>query len=107
MVDERTVPLTYAIRGPVVLKYCSQLALILAVLTLAPLLLALADTDWLLVTRYLSLCLGLLLMGGLFARLPSPAYIQGIEALAVTTLAFLMTSFLMAWPIMGSDVLFL
>lgn len=109
MVDERTASLTYAIRGPVVLKYCSQFALILAVLTLAPLLLALIETDGysLLVTRYTVLCVGLFLMGGLFARLPAPAYIQGNEALAVTTLAFLMTSFLMAWPLMGSDVSFL
>ena len=107
MVDERTIPLTYAVRGSVVLKYSAQLAFILAILTIAPLLLALADADWLLVTRYLEICTVLFLLAGLFARLPAPVNIQSNEALTITSLAFLFASLFMAWPIMGSGISFI
>lgn len=107
MADERITLLIYAIRGHVVLKYCGQLALILAALTLVPLLFALIEKEWLLLTRYVLLCSSLFLIGGLFSRLPAPDYIQVNEALTVTTLAFLFSALLMAWPIMGSDILFI
>ena len=107
MADERTIPLTYAIRGSVVLKYGAQLALIIAILTAVPLLLALAESDWILVTRYTEVCAVLVLLGGLFARLPAPASIQGNEALTITSLTFILASLFMAWPFMGSDISFI
>jgi trk system potassium uptake protein TrkH len=106
MADERGTVLTYAIRGPVVLKYLGQLALILALLTLVPLVVALVAGDDAMRWRYGPLCTVLLLLGGLFARLPAPLRIQGNEALTVTALAFLGASLLMSWPIMGTGVPF-
>ncbi|MBI1424221.1 MAG: TrkH family potassium uptake protein [Gammaproteobacteria bacterium] len=96
--------LIYAVRGRVVLKYCGQLALVLAVLTLAPLVVALVETNWVLVTRYLILCFGLVLAGGLFARLPAPDVIRTNEALTITVLAFLIPSVLMAWPMTAANI---
>ena len=96
--------LMYAVRGRVVLKYCGQLALVLALLTLAPLLVALVETNWMLVTRYLILCSVLVITGGLFARLPAPDVIRTNEALTITVLAFLIPSLLMAWPMTATNI---
>ncbi|WP_455207304.1 TrkH family potassium uptake protein [Kaarinaea lacus] len=107
MAEERTSVLTYAIRARVVLKYIGQLELMLAVLTLAPLCFALAERDWVLVSRYAVLCGGLFLLGGLLARMPTPARIQHNEALAITALAFMLSPLLMSWPMMGAGITFL
>lgn len=105
--DERIGVLTYAIRGRVVLKYCGQLALMLAVLTLVPLLVALLDTEWLPALRYAVLSGGLLIVGGVMARLPTPSQIQGNEALTITAMAFLFTPLFMSWPLMTADMTFM
>ncbi len=44
--EERFSVLLYSVRGRVVLKYCGQLALMLAVLTLVPLGFALLEAEW-------------------------------------------------------------
>ncbi len=46
----------YAVRGPVVLKYSGQLALMLAALTAAPLGFALVEAQWLPARRYAIIC---------------------------------------------------
>ena len=105
--QERINVLSYSVRGRVVLKYGGQLMLMLAILTLVPLGVALLVTDWVLVFRYAVLCSGLLLAGGLLARLPAPTHIQGNEALTVTALAFLCSPLLMSWPMMAADISFI
>jgi len=107
MAEESNKVLMHAVRGRVVVKYSGQLALLLAVLTLVPLAVAIFEGDVVLMLRYLLLCGGLFLFGGYFARLPAPEIIQGNEALTVTALAFLVPSFLMAWPIMTAHVNYL
>lgn len=106
MAVERINSLIYAVRGRVVAKYCGQLALMLAVLTLVPLAFAVTEAAWLLVQRYLVLCTGLLLLGGWLARLPAPPRIQVNEALTITALAFISSPLLMSWPMMGTNVPF-
>ncbi len=104
MIGERINVLLYAVRPRVVLKYCGQLALMLAILTLVPLGFALLEANFLLAGRFAVLCSGLFLSGGLLARLPAPARIQRNEALTVTATIFLLASLLMSWPMMGLDV---
>lgn len=107
MHEETINVLMYAVRPRVVLKYCGQLSLMLALLTLAPLLFSLAETDWQLVTCYTIICSGLLLIGGLLARLPAPVRIQSNEALTVTAIMFLLAPLLMSWPLMIADVAYI
>jgi trk system potassium uptake protein TrkH len=104
VVEKSIKVLLYAVRGRVVLKYCGQLAMVLAVLTLAPLAVAVIEANWVLVLRYTILCLALFIGGGGFARLPAPEVIRVNEALTVTALAFIVPSLLMAWPMMVSKL---
>lgn len=107
MPEERINVLMYAVRPRVVLKYCGQLALMLALLTLAPLLFSLYEAEWVLVARYSLLCSGLLLGGGLLARLPSATHIQANEALTITAIMFLLSPLLMSWPMMATGAAYL
>ncbi len=102
--EQRITVLTYAVRGRVVMKYCGQLALMLALLTLPPLGFALVDAEWAAALRYGLLCGGLLLAGYTLARLPEPALIQGNEAMTITAMAFLLTPVLMSWPLMAAGI---
>lgn len=104
--EQRFSVLTYAVRGSVVAKYCGQLGLMLAVLTLVPLSFALLETEWQRALRYAVLCAGLLLVGGWLARLPAPARIQGNEALTITAVAFMLSPLLMSWPMMTDGIPF-
>ena len=104
MAEESIRVLVYAVRGRVVLKYCGQLALVLAVLTLVPLLVAMLESNWAMVFRYVIVCSVLLAAGGLFARLPAPDMIRMNEALTITALAFIVPPLLMAWPMMSAKL---
>jgi trk system potassium uptake protein TrkH len=104
--EERVNVLIYAVRGRVILKYAGQLALILGVLTLAPLGVALWTKDWLLLSRYAVICGALFVAGGLLSRLPKPTHMQANEALTITALAFVCSPLLMSWPLMAAGVPF-
>jgi trk system potassium uptake protein TrkH len=103
-VEERINVLTFSVRGRVVLKYCGQLGLMLAVLTLVPLGFALMEADWTRALRYAVLVAGLLLLGAQLARLPAPDRIQDNEALTITAIAFLLSPLLMSWPMMSGGI---
>lgn len=105
--EERISVLAYAVRGRVVLKYSGQLGLMLAVLTLVPLGFALVQAEWGIAVRLTILCAGLLLLGGVLARLPAPARIQNNEALTVTALAFVFSALFMSWPLMSEGMPFM
>jgi trk system potassium uptake protein TrkH len=77
---------------------------VLAVLTLAPLMVALLESNWVLVFRYIILCSALLAAGVVFARLPAPEVIRMNEALTITALAFIVPPLLMAWPMMTAKL---
>lgn len=104
MHEETINVLVYAVRPRVVLKYCGQLALVLAILTLLPLVVSLLEGDWVLSGRYVVLCSVLSLGGALLARLPAPARIQTNEALTITAMIFLLASLLMSWPLTTAGV---
>jgi len=102
--EERINILTYAIRPGVVLKYLGQLGLMLALLTLAPLLVSLLEKEWVSALRYIVVCSGLLISGLVLARLPAPSRIQGNEALAITAAAFLFAPLMMTWPLTATGI---
>ncbi len=104
MAEESIKVLVYAVRGRVVLKYCGQLAVVLALLTLAPLAVAMLEANWALAFRYGVLCSVLFVGGKWFARLPAPEVIRTNEALTVTALAFIVPPLLMAWPMMTAKL---
>jgi trk system potassium uptake protein TrkH len=104
MPEERIKVLIYAVRWHVVLKYGAQLALMLGILSLVPLVCALWASNSAVAERYSVLSGGLILVGGALSRLPAPTSIRANEALTVTTLLFILTPVLMAWPLMESDV---
>ena len=96
--------LTYAVRGRVILKYLGQLALMLAVLTLAPLGVSIYFGDYNLSLRYL-LVIGLLCTYAFpTARLEVPGNLQINEALSIIALIFLISPLLMTIPVMESGL---
>lgn len=102
---EQTEALSYAVRGKVMAKYLGQLAMVLAVLTVAPLICSIIYGEYSITWRYL-LVIAVLLAAGLLGRLPSPNSMQTNEALCVVALAFLMAPLLMSFPLMGSGLSF-
>jgi len=102
--EERINVLTNALRPRVVLKYLGQLALMLAVLTLAPLGVALFEREWQPAWHYAIIVLGLLAWGAWSAHQPAEQRIRGNEALAITALAFVLSPLLMAWPMMKGGI---
>lgn len=102
--DDTVLALSYAVRLPVVLKYLGQLSLVLAVLTLPPLLAALWFEDHGFAWRLLLLITLTGSIGAVLSRLPAPARLQVNEALVITALAFAGSALLMAWPLMAAGI---
>ena len=102
--ENRINVLTYAVRQRVLAKYCGQLALMLALLTLVPLGFALLEAEWHAAMRYGMVCGGLVLVGGTMARLVAPVDIRDNEALTITAIAFLLTPLVMSWPLAAAGI---
>lgn len=102
--DDTVLALSYAVRVPVVLKYFGQLALVLACLTLIPLLVALWYEDYRFAVRLLAVVIGAGVAGAAFSRLPAPARLQVNEALVITALAFVCSALMMTWPLMAAGL---
>ena len=96
--------LQFAVRFPVLGKYLGQLAIVLAVLALPPLAAAALDGEAAAILRYALVLAALLGIGLPLARLPTPAPIQGNEALAIAALTFILGAFIMAFPLMSSGL---
>jgi trk system potassium uptake protein TrkH len=96
--------LSHAVRLPVVGKYLGQLGLMLALLTLAPLLASLYFAEYSLTQRYLQVELLLLVVSLLLNRLPTPAQLQQNEALTIVVLAFVLSPLLMSYPMSGAGL---
>lgn len=103
---EQIAALTYAARIPVVAKYLGQIALVLAVLTTVPCVVAFCLGDLSIALRHLPVISILLLYGIPAGRLPAPSRIQINEALALTALAFVLSPLLMSYPLMGAGLTF-
>lgn len=93
-----------AVRLPVLGKYLGKLAIALAVLALPPLAAAAIDNDATATLRYALVLAALLGIGLPFARLPTPASIQGNEALVIAALAFILGALMMAFPLMSPEL---
>jgi len=98
--------LTYSVRFLPVLKYFGQLCIVLALLTLVPLVVSIVLGDYRVALRYTIVVVGVFLMGIFLQRLPTPKRIQTNEAMVVTALIFLFAPMVMTWPIMASGLSF-
>jgi len=102
--DERITAVSYTARIGVVAKYSGQIGLMLALLTVPPLIVSLAYGEYVFSVRYLAVIAILVAAGLPLARLPSPARIRINEGLVVTALAFLLAPLLMSYPLMGAGI---
>lgn len=91
--------LRYAVRPRVVGYYLGQLFVVLAALTVVPLLVSLYYGDHLFTWRLAAVLVVLALFGAALLRLPAPTEIQANEALVLVALAFVVTSLLMSVPL--------
>lgn len=99
--SEHLTALTYAVRGRVLGKYLGQIGLVLALLTLAPLAVALATGDGVIARRCAEIVIALIVVCLPLARLHIAARVQVNEALVISALAFVLASLLMSWPFMA------
>ncbi len=104
---KQATELRYAVRFRVVCKYFGQLCLVLAGLTLVPLVISLVFGDMSSGQRYGLVIVGLLVIGAGLARLRTPARVQTNEGMVLVALMFLFTPLVMSYPMMVSGVGFL
>ncbi len=99
--------LSYAVRLASVLKYLGQLCLVAVVLTLVPLIASLVWGDYAFSLRYGIVAALLAGFGVSSSRFPRPRRVQHNEALVITAGMFVVTSLIMAVPMMGSRLDFI
>ena len=104
--DERITAVSYAVRIAVVAKYLGQIGLVLALLTVPPLIVSLLYGEYGFSVRYLAVITVLVAVGLPLARLPSPARIRINEGLVITALAFILAPLLMSYPLMEGGISF-
>ncbi|NIR61705.1 MAG: hypothetical protein GWO02_20545, partial [Gammaproteobacteria bacterium] len=97
----RVATLTYAVRLHVLGCYLGQLALALAVLTLAPLAAAVLAGAGVMAWRLAVVVVLLAAAGTLAMRIDEPRHLQANEALVITALAFVLAPLAMTWPMMA------
>jgi trk system potassium uptake protein TrkH len=98
--------LRYSVRALPVLKYFGQLCIVLALLTLVPLVVSVILGSYQVTLRYSIVVVGVFVTGFFLGRLPTPKLIQTNEAMVVTALIFLFAAMVMTWPIMASGLSF-
>jgi trk system potassium uptake protein TrkH len=98
--------LTYSVRPLTILKYFGQLCVILALLTLVPLVVSIALGEYHSTLRYAIVAAGVFVIWLCLRRLPSPKNIQTNEAMVIAALAFIFAPLLAAWPLMFPGVTF-
>ncbi len=103
---ENLSPLTYAVRPRVVAKYLGQLMIMLALLTLAPLIVSLLFGEFGSSIRLAAVIAILFGAGVPAARLAPPSQIQANEAMVVVVGTFLISAALLTFPLMEHGVAF-
>jgi trk system potassium uptake protein TrkH len=98
--------LRYSVRPRPVLKYFGQLCIVLALLTLVPLVVSIIFGDYRVTLRYAIVVAGVFVTGFFLRRLSTPKRIQTNEAMVVTALVFLFAPLVMTWPTMASGLSF-
>ncbi len=104
---KQATELRYAVRFQVLCKYFGQLCLVLAALSLVPLLVSLIFGDTSSSLRYTIVIGGLAALGISMARLRTPSKVQANEGMILVALMFLFTPLVMSYPMMGSGLGFL
>lgn len=104
---KQATELRYAVRFRVVFKYFGQLCLVLAALSLVPLVMSLIFGDTPISLRYGIVIGGLMALGAGLARLKAPSRVQANEGMVLVALMFLFTPLVMSYPMMGSGLGFL
>ena len=99
--------LSYAIRPRVVIKYLGQIFIMLAVLAMVPMLVSVGFGEYFLTYRYLTIITILLLFGYIGSRVEHKGDLQINESLSITALTFIISPFLMSYPLMGSGLSFM
>jgi trk system potassium uptake protein TrkH len=105
-VSKQATELRYAVRFRVVLKYFGQLCLVLAALTLMPLVMSVIFGDTRIGLRYGMVIGGLVALGVSLARLRPPTRVQANEGMVLVAMVFLFTPLVMAYPMMGVGLSF-
>ncbi|MDF1578567.1 MAG: potassium transporter TrkG [Desulfurivibrionaceae bacterium] len=98
--------LSYAVRGRVVLKYFGQFCIVAGILISVSLLVAFLGGEFDIALRYVVIVLALLVVGFFLDRLAVPRGIQINEALALTSLVFIVMPLLLTHPLMGAGLPF-
>jgi len=106
-VAKQATELRYAVRFRVVFKYFGQLCLVLATLSLVPLVMSVIFGDTPISLRYGIVIGGLAASGFGLALLRGPSRVQANEGMVLVTLMFLFTPLVMSYPMMGSGLGFL
>ena len=104
---KQATELMYAVRVRVLFKYFGQLCLVLAALTLVPLVMSVIFGDTPISLRYAIVIGGLAAFGAGLARLRAPSSVQANEGMVLVALMFLFTPLVMSYPMMGSGQGFL
>jgi len=98
--------LKYSVRPRPILKYFGELCVVLALLTLVPLVASILLGDYGVALRYTIIVVGVFTMGFFLRRLSAPKRIQTNETMVITALIFLFAPLVMSWPIMASGLNF-
>ena len=104
---KQAIELSYAVRLRVVFKYFGQLSLVLAALSLVPLVMSVIFRDTPVSLRYGIVIVGLSASGFGLARLRAPSRVQVNEGMVLVALMFIFTPLVMSYPMMGSGLDFL
>ena len=104
---KQATELRYAVRSRVLFKYFGQLCLVLAVLTMVPLVMSLVFGERTFTLRYAVVVCGLGGLGLGTARLRALSSVQTNEGMVLVALMFLFTPLVMSYPMMGSGLGFL
>ena len=99
--------LRYPVRFRVVFKYFGQLCLVLAVLSLVPLVMSVIFGDTHISLRFGIVIGGLAAIGAGLARMRAPSRVQANEGIVLVALMFLFTPLVMSYPMMSSGLGFL
>jgi len=103
---KQATELRYAVRFRVVFKYSGQLCLVLAALTLVPLVMSLIFGERTITLRYAVVVCGLAGLGLGTIRLRAPSSVQANEGMVLVALMFLFTPLAMSYPMMSSGLSF-
>jgi trk system potassium uptake protein TrkH len=104
---KQATELRYAVRFCVVFKYFGQLCLVLAALTLVPLVMSVILGDTSISLRCGIVIGGLIAFGAGLAWLRAPSRMQANEGMVLVALIFLFTPLVMSYPMMGSGLAFM